>query len=349
MTLADSETIPVRAAHRFDEGQLIDYLAGAMPGVARGAIAVRQMRGGQSNPTFLVEIGADRFVLRKQPPGELLPSAHAVDREFRVISALAKTDVPVPRAVLFCAEREVIGTPFYLMECLEGRVFRGNDLPGLAPAERGAVYDAMGDVLARLHKVDPAAVGLGDYGRPGSYFQRQIARWSKQWQMQKPREIPALEKLIAWLETHQPADDGRVSIIHGDYRVENLMFAPDRAEVIGVLDWELSTLGHPLADLAYNCMPWHMAPEEFSGLVGLDLAGLGIPSQAAYVAAYFRRTGLPGTLELFHLAFSMFRMSVILEGVYARGLAGNASNDTATTVGALGKVFAERAWALVEG
>jgi aminoglycoside phosphotransferase (APT) family kinase protein len=304
------------------------------------------MRGGQSNPTFLIEAAGARYVLRKQPPGQLLPSAHAVDREYRILSALSRTDVPVPAPVLFCADREVIGTPFYLMQHLDGRVFRDLTLPGMPPGERAAIYDAMNDCLARLHRVDPQAVGLGDYGKPGSYFARQIGRWTKQWQASKRREIPELDRLCEWLPQNAPPGDV-VAIIHGDYRLENLMFAPDRPEVIGILDWELSTLGHPLADLAYNCMPYFLNASELGPLRSLEVTALGIPDKEAYIAAYERRTG-HGGLTAFHLVFSLFRISVILEGVYARGLAGNASSDTATEVGALGKLYAEQAWALVE-
>jgi aminoglycoside phosphotransferase (APT) family kinase protein len=340
------ETIPVREAHRFDEDRLASYLERRLPDGAHARVS-GQMRGGQSNPTFLVHAGEAAYVLRKQPPGELLPSAHAVDREYRIIEALSGTSVPVPKPILFCAEPDIIGTPFYLMEHLSGRVFRDNALPGMTKDERAAIYDAMNDCLARLHRIDPQAAGLEGYGKPGNYFARQIGRWTKQWQASKRREIPELDRLCEWLPQNTPPGD-RVTLIHGDYRLENLMFAPDRPEVIGILDWELSTLGHPLADLAYNCMIYFMHVSEFKGLGGLDLAALGIPDQKAYAAAYERRTGHGGLTE-FHLVFSMFRMSVILEGVYARGLAGNASSESATQVGAAGNLFAKRAWALVEG
>lgn len=341
-----TETIPVRSAHRFDEERLAAYLGQHLPGAPRVRVA-GQMRGGQSNPTFLIEAASATYVLRKQPPGALLPSAHAVDREYRIIEALCRTDVPVPRPVLFCADRDVIGTPFYLMQHLHGRVFRDITLPEVPPDERAAIYDAMNDCLARLHRIDPHAVGLGDYGKPGSYFARQIGRWTKQWQASKRREIPELDRLCEWLPQNSPPGE-LVAIIHGDYRLENLMFAPDRPEVIGILDWELSTLGHPLADLAYNCMPYFFTASGIGALRGFDVVPVGIPDKDAYIAAYERRTGHRG-MTTFHLVFSLFRMSVILEGVYARGLAGNASNDTATEVGAAGKLYAERAWALVEG
>ena len=249
--------------------------------------------GGQSNPTFFVDYDTRALVMRKQPVGELLPSAHAVDREYRVMRALGPAGVPVPRVVLFHAERDVVGTPFYLMEKLEGRVFAAHSLPGLAPAERGAMYRSMADTLATLHRVDPAAVGLADYGRPGNYFARQVARWSRQWEASRTRENPALDRLIAWLPGHIPEGDETV-VCHGDFRIGNLMFDPVEPRVIAILDWELSTLGHPLADLGFNAMAWHTRPDEYGGLRGLDLDALGIPSLDDYVAHYLRAAGRRG-------------------------------------------------------
>jgi aminoglycoside phosphotransferase (APT) family kinase protein len=340
-----TETIPVRAAHRFDEARLAAYLGEHLDGFG-GALEVLQMQAGQSNPTFLLGAGGREWVLRKQPPGKLLPSAHAVDREFRIQQALAATDVPVARMLHFCADADVLGTPFYVMERMRGRVFHDNTLPGLTPGERGAVYEAACDILARLHRVDWRALGLADFGKPGNYFIRQIGRWSKQWQASKQSEIPAMERLIAWLPEHVP-DDDTVTVVHGDYRLGNMMFHPDRPEVIAVFDWELSTLGHPLSDLAYTLMPYNTR-DAFGALMDLDLAALGIPDQESYIRAYCARTGRASFDPTFYLAFSMFRMAAITEGVLARALSGIASSADAAKVGANTRPYAERGWALVE-
>ncbi len=332
------ETIPVREAHRFDVGALEKWLG-------RGSIAVEQMAGGQSNPTFLLKAGEGELVLRKQPPGKLLPSAHAVDREYRILSALHPTGYPVPKPIAFCADAAVIGTPFYVMERMSGRVFRKNDLPGLSPAERGAIYDAMNAALARLHTIDPAKIGLADYGKTGSYYARQGSRWSQQWQASKTRELPSLAALVEWLPKNLPPDGDEAGIAHGDFRLENLMFHESEARVIAVFDWELSTLGPPLADLAYNVIPWSLPPGgPLSGLRGLDLPSLGIPSRDAYVKTWMERTGRTEGPKPFHLAFSMFRLSVILEGVLARALAGNAASAEGEAMGKLGALFADLGW-----
>lgn len=341
--MTETETIPVREAHRFPTGRLA-----ALLGDELGArlVDVRQMRGGQSNPTFLLATDKGDFVLRKQPPGPILPSAHAVDREFRVLKALSGTDVPVPRALVFCADRAVIGTPFYVMERLVGRIFWQPTLPEVERAERASIYLAMNDALVRLHGVDWRVLGLADYGRPGNYFQRQITRWSGQWEKSRTRDNPAIDRLAAWLPAHIPAGD-ETTICHGDFRLDNMMFHPTEPRVIGILDWELATLGHPLADLAYNCICYVTAPSIYKGLIGHDLAALGIPDQAAYVAAYAQASGRAAALQPFHFAFSLFRLAVILEGVLARAKAGNASSAEAETVGARGRALAERAWELV--
>jgi aminoglycoside phosphotransferase (APT) family kinase protein len=336
------ETIPVREAHRFDTAAL----AGLLRERFNARLAdVRQMRGGQSNPTFLLVTDRGEYVLRKQPPGKLLPSAHAVDREFHVISALAHTDVPVPRAILFCDDRAVIGTPFYLMERLKGRNFWSPALPELPREERRAIYMGMNDALARLHRVDWQAVGLADYGRPGNYYARQINRWSRQWQDSKTCENPSIDRLAEWLTQHIPPGD-ETTICHGDFRLDNMIFDPVEPKVIGILDWELSTLGHPLADLAYNCICYNISPDQYKGLLGCDLDALGIPRQEEYVAAYCKRMDRNDGITSFHLAFALFRVAVILEGVLARARAGNAASSEAEQTGMRGRALADRGWDL---
>lgn len=346
------ETIPVREMHRFDERALERFLIERVAGF-EPPLVVRQFEGGQSNPTFLLAgasgAGQRRYVMRKKPPGKLLPSAHAVDREFRVISALAKTDVPVAKTVAFCDDDTVIGTAFYVMEHVEGRVFRDPTLPGMAPAERAAIYDSMNDVLARLHRVDVAAVQLSDFGRPGSYFERQLSRWTRQYELAKTAEIPSMSALIEWLPEHVPSGD-ETTLVHGDYRLENMIFHPTEPRVVALLDWELSTLGHPLADLAYNCIHYHSAGATTKGIESVDFATSGIPSEADYVSAYCRRTGRADVPDFpFCLAFSLFRLAAIAQGVYARGLQGNASSASATTMGDSARHLADTAWALAQG
>jgi aminoglycoside phosphotransferase (APT) family kinase protein len=334
------------AALGFDPDRLAGYLRARLPGLA-GAMTALPIAGGQSNPTFRLRFADRDLVLRKQPAGELLPSAHAVDREFRIQQALAGSGVPVPRMEHFCDDRAVIGTLFYIMEALDGRVFKDPALPGLEPCERAAIYDSMNEVLARLHVVDWRAIGLEGFGRPGSYFARQINRWTRQWQASKTREIPEIEQLIAWLPEHVPARD-ETTIVHGDYRLGNLMLHPREPCVIALLDWELSTLGHPLADLAYNCVVYRAAADDYGGLLGLDLEALGIPSEQDYVARYCARTGRADGITPFHLAFSMFRFAVIFEGIAARARAGIAAAADAEEVGKLSVVYARRACTLIE-
>ncbi|HSF95216.1 MAG TPA: phosphotransferase family protein [Thermohalobaculum sp.] len=315
------------AAAQLDVDAVERYLAAHVPGF-RGPLTAEKFGVGQSNPTFRLDSPSGKLVLRRKPPGELLKSAHAVDREFRVQKALAGTDVPVAPMVLLCEDESVIGSMFYIMAFQPGRHFMQPTLDDLPPDERGAVFDEMNRVLAALHSVDYAAVGLGDFGRPGSYFARQLNRWSQQYRASETETIPDMDDLIAWLEANQPADDGRVSLVHGDYRIDNLIFASDSPKVAAVLDWELSTLGHPFSDLAYQCMQWRMpVGEEGRGLEGVDRKAQGIPTEAEYVEAYCRRMGLAGIPSFdFCLAFSFFRMAAIVQGVKKRGLDGNASN-----------------------
>jgi aminoglycoside phosphotransferase (APT) family kinase protein len=326
----------------FDPDRLRAFLAERLPDLA-GPMRLERISGGQSNPTYLIGFANRDLVLRKRPAGPTLPSAHAVDREFRVLDALARTDVPVPRPLLFHGQDDVIGTPFYLMERLRGRVFHDSALPGLAPGERGALYRSMAETLARLHAVDPAAVGLADFGRPSNYFERQIARWSRQWAESPSTDIPALDWLVDWLPAHRPGDDGHVAIAHGDFRLGNLMVHPTEPRVIGILDWELSTLGHPLADLAYCCMPWHTGPDEYAGILGLDHVGLGIPDEPEFVAHYLAHAKPTGPLTAFHLAFALFRFAVIFVGIADRVRAGTAAGRNAAEVGHLARNFAGRA------
>lgn len=313
-----------------------------------GEVLVERIAGGQSNPTYFVTVGGRRLVLRKKPAGPVLPSAHAVDREYRVLAALAGSGVPVPEVVAFCDDVGVIGTPFYLMERLEGRVVHDNALPGLAPDERRAVYLSMAGVLARLHGVDFRAVGLEGFGRVGGYLARQIGRWAKQWELSRTREVPDIERLIEWLPAHIPEDE-RTSIVHGDFRVGNVMLHETEPKVIAVLDWELSTLGHPMADLAHGCMGWHSSPDEFGGLLGLDLEGLVIPTEAEFLQAYAEASGQDLRLLPFHHAFALFRFAVIFEGIAARAKAGNAAAADAAEVGHLSERFAARAIEVIEG
>lgn len=345
-TPAASPQEPRGVGAEFDPARLDVFLQQALG--TRGEMTIRRIGGGQSNPTFELAYPERRLVLRKQPAGPVLPSAHAVDREYRVLRALAETKVPVPRALLFHAERDVIGTPFYVMEWLDGRVFHDGALSCADPAERRPMYLGFAETLARLHDVDWQAVGLADFGRPGNYFARQIARWTKQWQLARFRDIPDLERLAAWLPGHIPEDD-ETTIVHGDYRIGNIMFHPREPRVIAVLDWELSTLGHPLADLAFSCLGWHSTPGEYGGILGLDLARLGIPGEAEYLDHYYRhrRTGGGARLTTFHLAFAMFRFAVIFEGIAARARSGTAAAENAAIVGDLSLAFARHGVALI--
>lgn len=307
-----------------------------------GPMRLAPISGGQSNPTFFLGYDDRTLVLRKQPAGELLPSAHAIDREYRVISALAGTAVPVPPALLYCDDRAVIGTPFYVMEKVEGRVFHDCTLPGLSVPERGAMYAALAQTLAALHNLDVEALGLGDFGKPGNYFARQIARWGRQWELSEARENPDIVRLRAWLPQHIPADDS-VSLVHGDYRIGNVMFHPTEPRVVALLDWELSTLGHPLADLAHTAIAWQSSPQEYGGIAGLDLDALGIPELKRFTELYASEARHGLTLQPFHLAFALFRWAVIFEGIAARARSGNASATNAAETGHFAAAFARRA------
>lgn len=315
-------------ANALDEAALGAYLEREVTGF-HGLQAVKKFGSGQSNPTYLLTAESGQYVLRAKPPGQLLKSAHQVDREFRVMRALADTNVPVPRMLHLSAEDSPIGRMFYLMDYVSGRIFWDPALPEAADAaERRAVYDAMNDTLAKLHGVDLAAVGLADFGKPGSYFERQLSRWTSQYRASETESNADMDALIAWLEKHLPPDDGQISLVHGDYRLDNMIFAPDRPEVVALLDWELSTLGHPIADLAYQCMQWRLPHQTaFRGLGGIDRKPLGLPTEAEYVADYCRRRGIAGIDNwTFFLAFSFFRLAAICQGVYKRALDGNASN-----------------------
>lgn len=314
-----------------------------------GELALERIGGGQSNPTYFVDHGGRRMVLRKKPAGPILRGAHAVDREYRVLEALARTDVPVPRPLFFHADEAALGTPFYVMERLEGRVFHDCSLPGLPREERRGIYLGMAEAMARLHAVRPDAIGLGDYGRPGNYFERQIGRWTKQLHESPSDRIPALEAVADWLPRHVPPDDGRVSIAHGDFRLGNLLFHPEKPQVIGILDWELSTLGHPLADLGFCSMTWHTSPDEYGGILGRDLDALGIPGQCGFLDHYFAHAVPTPPLERFHLVFSLFRFAVIFVGIADRVRAGNAAAADAASVAPLAGRLAERAREIIGG
>ncbi len=333
--------------HGFDAARLASYLRSTIEGLG-GPMTLERISGGQSNPTFFVTFANRRLVLRKKPAGPLLPSAHAIDREYRVMHALAGTGVPVPEVICFCPDAQIIGTPFYVMGRLEGRVFSDPCLPGVAPKERRAMYLAMAETLARLHHVDWQSAGLGDFGKAGGYFQRQMTRFTRQWQMSKTRDLPQLQELSAWLMNHIPERDV-TAISHGDFRIGNLMFHPTLPRVIGVLDWELATLGDPMADLAYSTLAWHLAHDEYMGILGADQDVSGIPSQAQYVDHYFSHSAAAGQLQPFHVAFSLFRLAVMFEGVSARAAAGTAASANAAQVGRLGLVFASRGLAVIAG
>ncbi|WMY07084.1 phosphotransferase [Paraburkholderia phenoliruptrix] len=340
-------TRPVNERQRFDHEALGAWLTRHVDGFS-GPLTVEQFAGGQSNPTFKLVTPSRAYVMRAKPgpAAKLLPSAHAVEREYRVMHALAGTDVPVARMLALCEDESVIGRAFYVMEFVEGRVLWDPSLPGMSAAERAAIYDEMNRVIAALHSVDPAGVGLSDYGKPGNYFARQIGRWSKQYLASETEPIEAMQRLIEWLPQHMPAESGeRVSIVHGDYRLDNLIFDRKQPKVLAVLDWELSTLGDPLADFAYHCMAWHVDPARFRGIAGLDWAALGIPDEQHYVEQYCARTGfeIRGDWN-FYLAYNMFRIAAILQGIMKRVVDGTAASAQALDAGRRARPMAELAW-----
>jgi aminoglycoside phosphotransferase (APT) family kinase protein len=393
MLQTSEQLTEVREAHRFDEGALDRYLAEYLEGY-RGPLRVRQFEGGQSNPTFLLSADSGDYVLRKKPPGVLLPRAHMVEREYRILAALAVTDVPVPRVHLLCEAPDPIGTPFFIMDYVRGRLLRDPMLPDMKPAERRAIYEEILRVLASLHAVDYGAIGLADYGKPGNYFGRQIRRWSQQYEASKTREIASMDRLMKWLPENIP-DDDTSCIVHGDYRLDNLVLAADEARVSAVLDWELSTLGHPLADLAHGCAHYYisianqplLADAEggsggdgegvgegvgegegiggsggdggggvddvgrTAGGISVDDAGSGsgIPTEREYVETYCRYTGRSGVPHWnFYLAFVIFRYAGIAQGVYKRGLQGNASSQEAMSLGDVVEVASDKAWEIAQ-
>lgn len=338
------ETIAVSEAQRFDERAFSAYLAEKLGVKLR---ELHQMSGGQSNPTFLVVTDGPELVLRKQPPGVLLPSAHARDREFRALSALSGVDVPVPKTIAFCDDTAVIGTSFYLMERLRGRIFLDPLLPGIDKHERGEIYRAMATTLAKLHLVDWQAVGLDGFGRTSGYYERQLARWSTQWEKSKTRENASIDRLIEWLPQHLPPDSP-AAVIHGDFRLNNIMFDPVDALVIGILDWELATLGPAVADLTHNCISYFMPPGHPSSLLSHDLNALGIPDERDYLDHYASVAGVARLPGRFHRAFALFRLAVITEGIVARAKAGIASSSRALEVGARGLQLADQGWHLAQ-
>lgn len=350
-------TRPVSEQHAFDTDALTAWMARHVDGFA-GPLQVEMFKGGQSNPTYKLITPGRRYVMRSKPGpvAKLLPSAHAIEREFRVMQGLAGTDVPVPHMYALCEDESVIGRAFYIMEFMEGRVLWDQSLPGMAPAERAAIYDEMNRVIAALHSVKFAERGLAGYGKSGNYFERQIGRWSKQYVASITQPIPEMDRLMEWLPAHMPAsarDESRVSIVHGDYRLDNLMFHPSEPRVIAVLDWELSTLGHPLADFSYHCMAWHIPSALSRGIAGLDLAALGIPDETEYIRRYCERTGITDLDTLhqdwnFYLAYNMFRIAAILQGIAKRVEAGTASSAQAKASGDTARPMAELAWSFAQ-
>lgn len=333
--------------NQIDLAPLEDWLGKKIPG--ESGLSVSPVSGGQSNPTWFVDFGSRRMVLRKKPDGEILPGAHAVEREFKVLTALSTTDVPVPTALWLEEDESVLGTPFYLMERLDGRVFSDCTLPGLSPDDRNEMYLDMARTMARMHAVRPDEIGLGDFGRPGNYFERQINRWSTQYAASTGPSYDALDMLAEWLPQNVPEDDGATSIAHGDFRLGNLMYHPTEPRVIAIMDWELSTLGHPLADLGYCVMPWNTSPDEYGGILGTRWQDSGIPTMQAFIEEYMKTAVPTSPLSEFHMAFALFRFAVIFVGIADRARAGNASSNEAAKLGPLAERFAVRALEVIEG
>lgn len=350
-------TRPVADSHRFDEAALQRWLQAHVAGF-EGPLTVEMFKGGQSNPTYKLLTPGRTYVMRAKPGpvAKLLPSAHAIEREYAVMKGLAGSDVPVAHMYALCEDESVIGRAFYIMEFVEGRVLWDQTLPGMTREQRADIYDEMNRVIAALHTVDYKARGLASYGKPGNYFERQIGRWSKQYLASVTQPIPEMDRLIEWLPAHIPAaaqGDGLTSIVHGDYRLDNVMFHPAEPRILAVLDWELSTLGHPLADFSYHCMAWHIPPGTFRGIGGVDLASLGIPSEQDYIRRYCERTGFTTPEALapdwnFYLAYNMFRIAAILQGIAKRVEAGTASSAQARASGAGARPMAELAWSFAQ-
>jgi len=341
-------TQEVREQHRFDSKKLEAYMEEHVEGF-KGPLKVEEFKGGQSNPTYRLEANGVRYVLRRKPPGVLLKSAHAVDREYKVISGLQNTKVPVPKTYALCEDDDVIGTWFYIMECVEGRVVWDPMMPGVDNDHRTAVYDHMNEVLAELHMVDYEAVGLGDFGRPGNYFVRQISRWTKQYQLSETQSIPEMDNLIKWLPDNIPAGD-ETSIVHGDYRLDNMVLHPTEPRILAILDWELSTLGHPLGDLTYQCMQWRLPTTDMlTGLQGVDRKAIGIPTEEEYIADYCRRTGRAEIENWdFYMAYNMFRLAGIVQGIAGRVKDGTASSKEAEKMGERAPILAKMGWDVVK-
>jgi len=337
-------TKPVEERHRIDTGALEKYLGFRIA-------QVEQFKGGQSNPTYRLSAADGRkYVLRRKPPGKLLPSAHAVDREYKVIAALHPTGFPVARPHALCEDDSIIGTAFYVMDYVEGRVLWDQGLPGMSKQERFAIWDELNRVIAQLHSLDYRALGLETFGKPGNYIERQVARWTKQYQASETEPIAAMNDLIAWLPKNIPPETG-TTVVHGDYRLDNVIYHRSEARILAVLDWELSTLGDPLADFAYHCMSWHIPPGQFRGIAGLDLAALGIPSEGEYIAMYCKRAGRAGIEQShwdFYMAYNLFRIAAILQGIAKRVVDGTAASDHARDAGARARPMAELGWRQVE-
>jgi aminoglycoside phosphotransferase (APT) family kinase protein len=341
-----TETKSVTESLKFNKEALREYMQQHIEGFS-GNLSIEQFKGGQSNPTFKLTTGSHQYVLRTKPAlaKDLLPSAHAIDREFRVMNALNKAGFPTAKQFALCMDESVIGRAFYIMDFVEGRVLWDQSLPGMTPAQRAEIYDEMNRVIAQLHMIDYQAIGLGDYGKPGNYFQRQIDRWTKQYKNSETEKIEAMDQLIEWLPKHIPPGEDS-SIVHGDFRLDNMIFHPTEPRVLAVLDWELSTIGHPLADFAYHCMSWHIPPGDFRGIGGLDLVALGIPGEEVYIAKYCERTGKTIRHEdfNFYLAYNMFRMAGILQGIMKRYVDGTAASEQALKNGKAARPMAELGW-----
>ncbi|MCY7389364.1 MAG: phosphotransferase [Burkholderiales bacterium] len=344
-----SGTMPVSSRQQFSTDALAAWMLSHVAGF-EGPLSIEQFKGGQSNPTFKIITPGTTYVMRSKPgaAAKLLPSAHAIEREFQVMAALGDADMPVAKMMALCDDESVIGRAFFIMEFVDGRVLWNPALPGMTTTGRAAIFDEMNHVIARLHQVDFAAIGLADFGKAGNYFERQIGRWSKQYRASETEKIEAMDKLIEWLPLHIPPGE-ETSIVHGDYRMDNLIFHPTEPRGLAILDWELSTLGHPLADFAYHCMTWHVPPNAFRGLAGIDLAALGIPDFKSYVASYCQRTGRAGIENFeYYLAYNLFRMAGILQGIMKRVVDGTAASEQAVAMGKAARPLAELGWKVAE-